>query len=692
MNNYIKEHILYGGDYNPDQWPEDEIDHDIRLLKTLNVNTVTLPVFSWAHLQPSEDEYNVRWLEDTVKKLNDKGIKIIMATPTGVPPAWMCKKYPDILSVDTWGRKRKFGGRINFCPNSPSFKKFSAGIAEKLAVVFKNNPDILLWHINNEYNNNYGNRCYCENCRKAFIEWLKKRYGTLENLNKSWYTHFWGHTFYTWDEIELPSYLTELFPGSRSHHDRTNFQVIALDYFRFNSDCIISCYKNEADRIKKHIPCALITTNIVWQEIPHLDCQKLADVVDIISWDNYPACDDPPHKAAFHHDVMRSLKNGKSFLLMEQTPNQTNWHDYNTVKRPGVMRLLSYQALARGSDSVLFFQVKQSKSACEKYHAALIPHAGHLDTRMGRELIQLGKELKAIGDTINEKRIHAEAALIIDWDSWNNVEYSVGPSVALRYLEKLYEWYAPFYYNNIPVDVVTPGSSLDTYKVVCAPLLNMAGKKEIDAISDYTKKGGVFITTYFSGVVDKNDQVYTGGGYPGAFRDILGIRVEEVDALPPGCTNTMKLNNNVTLAKKKYTCHLIFEVVHTLLAETVAFYKEDFYKNTPCITKNKYGEGTAWYFATQPDKNFLHDFVLYLQKEYGLTSHFTSSPGVEITCREGEGTSLYFLINHTDKKARVDLDGNHYKSILHDTYIRKKVLLNPKDIEILKLKNGNERI
>ena len=628
MNNYLKTHILYGGDYNPDQWPEKDLDTDIQHLKKLNVNTVTLPVFSWAYLQPSENKYNFGWLDNVLKKLNDTDIKIIMATPTAVPPAWMCKAHSDILSVDKYGRERKFGGRINFCPNSPSFRKYSRNIAEKMAEHYKKNRYILLWHINNEYNNNFGNLCYCENCRKAFIKWLKNKYKSLDELNKRWDTNFWGHTFYDWDEIEAPSYLTEVFPDARLNHDRTNFQIIAVDYFRFNSDCIISCYKNEVDGIKKYIPDAICTTNIVWQGIPLLDLYKLGKQVDIVSWDNYPSYNESPHKMAFNHDFMRSLKNDKSFLLMEQTPSQTNWHDYNTLKRPGVMRLLSYQALAHGSDSVLFFQIKQSKSACEKYHAALIPHAGHLDTRMGNELIKLGTELKKIGDSINEKKIKSKVGIIIDWESWWNIEYSIGPSIAIKYLDQLYNWYAPFFNKNIPVDILSLDKDFNNYKIIIAPLLNMISLEHAEKIKKFTENGGIFITTYFSGIVNKDDQVYL-GGYPGAFRDLLGLWVEEVDALSPEINNQIILNKDLKLREKQYKCNLIFEIIHTTHAKSLATYGKEYYKNSTCITRNKYGKGEAWYIGTQPESIFLNDFIGYLKEEFFLKSNFSNKSNAE---------------------------------------------------------------
>ncbi|MCL5072881.1 MAG: beta-galactosidase, partial [Actinobacteria bacterium] len=339
--------IFYGGDYNPDQWDEDIWKEDIRLMKVFGINAVTLPVFSWAKLQPSEDTFDFAWLDKVLDLLCKNDIFIIMATPTAAVPAWMSKKYPEMLITDIEGRKHKHGGRANFCPNSLDYRRLSRLIAENMAERYKNHPGLILWHVNNEY----GTYCYCDNCADAFRTWLKKGYRSLNELNRCWYTNFWGHTYYNWEEIEVPSHLTELLANRLGDRDGTNFQGIAIDYNRFMSDSLLDCYLNEADVIKKHSPGIPITTNFVGTFKP-LNYFKWAEHMDIISWDNYPTNKDPVSNIAMRHDLMRGLKDGQPFILMEQTPNQQNWQPYNALKRPGIMRLLSYQTIAHGGDAV----------------------------------------------------------------------------------------------------------------------------------------------------------------------------------------------------------------------------------------------------------------------------------------------------------------------------------------------------
>jgi beta-galactosidase len=311
----------------------------------------------------------------------------------------MAKKYPDILRTEFSGMKRKFGGRHNSCPNSPTYQRFSVALAKELALRYRGYENIVAWHISNEY----GGECYCENCEKAFRIWLKKRYKTLEELNRVWNTSFWGHTFYDWEEVVLPNSLSEHFA-----YERTMFQGISLDYRRFNSDSMLENYKAEVEAIKAITPDIPVTTNLMgFYKL--LDYQKWAKHMDFVSWDNYPASGDPASKLALSHDLMRGLKGGLPFVLMEQTPSVTNWQAYNTLKRPNVMRLWSYQAVAHGADAVMFFQMRRSIGACEEYHGAVIDHVGNENTRVFREVTALGEELQNIGDKILGARIEDEA-------------------------------------------------------------------------------------------------------------------------------------------------------------------------------------------------------------------------------------------------------------------------------------------
>ena len=625
--------MLYGGDYNPEQWDEAVWEEDMRMFRLAGIDCVTLNVFSWAALQSDEVTYHFERLDKIMELVRKNNLKVVMATSTAAHPAWMAKKYPEVLRTEFNGMKRKFGSRHNSCPNSPVYQKYSVALARKLAERYGTYDNIVTWHISNEY----GGECYCENCEKAFRVWLKEKYGSIEALNKAWNTSFWGHTFYDWDEIVVPNLQSEHFA-----QDRTTFQGISLDYRRFNSDSILHNYLGEYEAVKAVTPHIPVTTNLMGF-YKALDYQKWAGYMDVVSWDNYPDPTDPPALVAMRHDLMRGLKQGAPFMLMEQTPSVTNWQSYNLLKRPGDMRLISYQAVAHGADTVMFFQMRRSIGACEKFHGAVIDHVGTENTRVFREVSQLGEELKQLGDTTLDSRTPSKAAMLVDWDNWWALEYSAGPSCDLKYMDELANYYTALYDNNISVDIISAQDPLDDYKVVIAPVMYMTKPGADEKIRKFVSEGGTFVTTFLSGLVDEHDLVIT-GGYPGKLRDILGIWVEETDALPSYMKNSFSWN------EKSYDCGLICDIMHMENAQALACYDKDFYEGTPVLSKNEFGTGHAYYVATRAGQDFYADFLNKVLEEQGVEPVFKPCKGVEITLRRKEETNFLFFLNHNPQE------------------------------------------
>lgn len=665
----VKE-ILYGGDYNPEQWPEEVWEEDMRMLKKAHMNEVTLNVFSWASLQPEEDTYNFEKLDKIMELVRKNGLKVCMATSTGAHPAWMAKRHPDILRTDFNGIKRKFGGRHNSCPNSPTYRKYAPKLAAELAKRYKDFDNIVAWHVSNEF----GGECYCENCEKAFQSWLKKKYGTIEEVNRCFNTSFWGHTFYDWDEIVLPNMQSEHFEP-----ERTMFQSISLDYRRFNSDSMLECFRLEYDAIQKEMPGVPITTNLMGFFKP-LDYQKWAKSMDFISWDNYPSPSDSPAVAAMNHDLMRGIKEQNSFVLMEQTPSVTNWQPFNKLKRPGEMRLLSYQAAAHGADAIQFFQIRRSIGACEKYHGAVIDHAGRDDTRVFLEVEKLGEELQRLGDTFLEAHTPSQVAILFDWDNWWAVEYSAGPSIRMKYLDAIKDYYTVAFNQNVLVDIISVEDDLSHYKVVIAPLLYMTKTGYDEKIRSYVEQGGTFVTTYFSGIVEEHDLVLP-GGYPGKLKDILGIWVEEDDALPE------KEHNSFYYKGKKYPAEMLCELMHLEGAESLGEYQTDFYQGMPVLTKNAFGKGKAYYVGTRSNADFYQAFLSDIFMENGVTSVMETPNGVEAAIRENEKGKTLFLLNHNNESVEVVLQYAYMDLLTKVVYNAGDcITMQKKDVLILKEK------
>ncbi|WP_276354503.1 beta-galactosidase [Cohnella caldifontis] len=650
MINAKKPKIWYGGDYNPDQWEKEIWDEDVRMFKLAGIDVATLNVFAWAKNQPNEETYDFGWLDEMMDKLHANGIGVCLATSTGAHPAWMARRYPDVTRVDFDGRKRKFGGRHNSCPNSPTYRRFSEKMAGKLAERYKNHPALLVWHVSNEY----GGYCYCDNCAAAFRDWLRQRYGTIGEVNRVWNTAFWGHTFYDWDDIVPPSGVSEEWRGANGRTE-TNFQGISLDYRRFQSDSLLACYELEYDALKKHTPDVPVTTNLMGA-FKELDYRKWAKKMDVVSWDNYPSLDTPHSYTAMMHDLMRGLKEGLPFMLMEQTPSQQNWQPYNSLKRPGVMRLWSYQAVARGADTVMFFQLRRSIGACEKYHGAVIEHVGHEHTRVFRECAELGGELNRLGAELLDSRVKTKTAVLFDWENWWAVEMSSGPTIALQYVKEAHKCYDALYRSRIPADVVGVEADWDGYDVLIAPVLYMVKPGVAEKLEAFVSRGGTLVTTFFSGIVDENDRVVT-GGYPGKLRKLLGIWAEEIDALLPTQSNRMVISSGGWNGMRtEYACGMLCDLIHSEGAEVKAVYGDDFYRGMPALTVNKFGQGEAWYLATSPEQAFLNDWLPRLCMGRGDAPLLAEAPeGVEATLREKDGREYLFVLNHNADAARVDL-------------------------------------
>ena len=625
--------ILYGGDYNPNQWPREIWAEDMDLFKKAGINSATVNVFSWAKLQPDENTYDFSELDDIIAMLSENGIDIVLATATGAMPAWMAKKYPEVTRVDFEGRRHKFGQRHNHCPNSLVWQKYAARLAGELAKRYGSNPHVVCWHINNEYNTG----CYCENCEKAFRIWLREKYGTLEAVNAAWNTEFWGHTFYDWDEIVAPNDLSDGMGFGFTR--KTAFAGISIDYDRFLSDSLLENYKLERDAIRKYDKETPITTNLMGT-YKGLDYFKWAKEMDIVSWDNYPAYNTPWSFTAMRHDLMRGLKDAP-FMLMEQTPSQQNWQPYNSLKKPGQMRAQSYQTIAHGADTIQFFQLRRSKGACEKFHGAVIAHSGSGDTRVFKECAQLGEELKKLGaETLGAKNT-AEVGMIFDWDNYWALEYTSGPNVDLKYVDQIHQYYQYFYEHHIPVDMIPIDGDFSRYKAICAPVLYMVKEGVAEALEAFVEAGGTLITGMMSGIVDQSDNVHL-GGYPGPLRRLCGIWAEEIDALAPEQSNTLRFPDGT-----ESQCKLLCDIIRTEGAETLAAYGGDFYEGTPAVTKNSFGKGTVYYVGTQPDHDGIAKILDALTAGADVKPLIPDETELEVDLRTIEGREYWFIINLT---------------------------------------------
>ena len=659
--------ILYGGDYNPNQWPREIWAEDMRMFKKAHINSATVNVFSWAKIQPAEDRYDFSELDDIIEMLGKENYDIVLATATGALPAWMAAKYPEVERTDYEGRHHKFGQRHNACPNSPVFRKYSRALAGELAKRYGGNPHVKCWHVSNEY----GGECYCENCEKAFREWLKRKYGTLDAVNRAWNTEFWGHTLYDWDEIVLPNAL-----GEGIGYDKTAFAGLSIDYRRFNSDGMLENFKSERDAIREYDKETPITTNLMGT-YKGLDYFKWAKEMDLVSWDNYPSYNTPWSQVAMCHDLMRGLKDAP-FMLMEQTPSQQNWQAYNSLKRPGQMRAQSYQTMAHGADTIQFFQLRRSVGACEKFHGAVIAHAGTENTRVFREVTQLGEELARLGDIVPGSVNEAQVGIVFDWDNYWALEYTSGPSVDLTYVKHIHEYYQYFYNRNIPVNMIPYDADFGKYKMIVAPVLYMVKEGMAQALESFVEQGGTLVLTYMSGIVDQSDNVHL-GGYPGPLRKLAGIWAEEIDALAPEQSNEVVMTSGET-----YRCGLVCDLMHPEGAESLGTYGEDFYRGMPAVTRNRFGKGQVYYVGTRLEEQGLAGILDRATADAAVESIVCGGEGLEIVCRKAKEGKLYFVMNFGDQERTLPDCFAGQKDLLSCETVSENTVLKKYDVCIIR--------
>ena len=670
------DHFLFGGDWNPEQWPEDTWEHDLDMLEDAHINEVTINVFSWALLQPAEDRYDFSMLDKIVALLVKHDFNIVMATGTAALPGWMVRLHPETIRTEQNGTRHVFGGRHNFCPTSPYFRKASRALAAHVAERYAGTSGLVAWHVCNEYGGG-GGLCYCDHCAEAFRTWLKNKYGTVEALNKACCANFWSHTIYDWGDVVPPvSY------GDGISDAKCVVSGLQMDYRRFQNQAQLACYTNERDAIRAYDAATPITTNLMGT-FKDLDYFEWAKEMDVVSWDNYPGMDTPPSFTAMCHDLMRGIGGNKPFMLMEQTPNQQNWFPFCKVKRPGEVRKLSWQAVSHGADTVQFFQMKQSIGGCERFHGAVIAHDGTEQSRVFKETAALGGELDRIGKRIMGSEIRAKVAIMFDWQSYWSLEGCVGPTAGFSYPNEVHRFYRAFWRRNVPVDIIestTPLDKLKQYDLVVAPALITVLPGVAETLESYVSEGGSFITGYMAGIHDEHDLVVP-GGYPGKLRDLMGVWVEEIDALAPD--ETIEVHGDAVDAKGE----IVASIIHREGARRLAAYGGgEFYAGHSALTVNTYGKGKAYFVGTPLDETGMSAFMAPIIKELGLKPLDTPED-VSLSVRYGDdGVRYAFLINNSESDKRLCLDElNGGVELLTGHVVDGPVELKPYGVNVIEL-------
>ena len=669
-------HILHGGDYNPDQWqayPE-VLSEDMRLMKLANCNEMTLGIFAWSELEPKEGEFDFSFLDKAMDDIYNAGGRVILATPSASKPAWMAKKYPEINRVDANGVRNQYGSRHNHCNNSPIFREKIRIINEKLAERYKDHPALIAWHLSNEYGGYYNfSGCFCENCVNEFRIWLKDKYKTIDKLNHEWWNSFWSHKYSSFDEIVPPSPRSD-----KTTHCRN------LDWKRFTSDKYIEFMNVEAEPLRRITPDVPITTNFM-ELFPEIDYAKMSESIDFVSWDNYPYWTNDARdiamaqKIAFSHDFMRSLKH-QPFILMESSPSATNWQTYNKLRRPGMHELSSLQAVAHGSDSVLYFQWRKSRGCSEKFHGAVVDHCGHENTRVFNDVKTLGARLKKMDDivgTVTDSKVAVFHSIENQWALEDAQGYS---NANKKYIDTVLKFHRPLWKRGINTDIICRKDDFSKYDVIILPMLYMVDSELEDKLCRFVENGGNLIATYMLGTVNESDLCHLGGLPCGKLKDVFGIWNEEIDTLYPEDSNIVRLNN-----EKEFKAVDYCELIHLCGAKSLGAYTTDFYKDYPAVTVNNYGNGKAFYIAFRDQGDFADYLIGDIVKECDIKSVFDGElpNGVTAHSRTDGENDFVFIENYTSSEFILETN-LEWINIETNEKIEKTIKLSPISVASLK--------
>ncbi|WP_159621122.1 beta-galactosidase [Ruania rhizosphaerae] len=629
----------FGGDYNPEQWPMEVRLEDIELMREAGVNFVSLAIFSWATIEPREGRYDWTWLDNIMDRLQAAGVKVALATATASPPPWLTANHPEILPRTAEGVVLHQGGRQSYAPSSPVYRDYAVKMATAIAERYAEHPALALWHIDNEIGCHVPHD-FSESAERAFRTWLRRRYRTIDRLNEAWGTAFWSQRYSAFKDV-LPPLAAPTYANPTQQ----------LDFARFSSDTLLEYYKKLRDAVRPITPLVPSTTNfMVNLSTKWMDYYRWAREVDVVATDHYTIADDPEREIdlALAADMTRGVAGGKPWILMEHSTGAVNWQPRNRAKGPGEMVRNSLAHVARGADSVMFFQWRQSKAGAEKFHSALVPHAGRESTGW-RESVRLGEALGTLSDVVGS-RVQARVALLFDYHAWWAIELDSHPSVDVTYGDRIRALYREFWYRNVTVDVVHPSADLDGYDVVLVPSLYLVTDEHAAAIAAAAERGASVVITYFSGIVDERDHVRL-GGYPGAFRELLGASSDEFFPLLEG--------ESVTLDDGT-TADVWTERVEVTTAEVLRSFADGPLPGGPAVTRNAVGEGAAWYVATRQDEAGTAALVEQVLAEAGV-EHVAAVPrGVEVVRRameSGERSSFLFVLNHTDSDVTVPASG-----------------------------------
>ena len=649
--------MYFGADYYPEQWvfpfagtaknPEAQWEVDAKLMVKAGINVVRIGEFTWGLCEPEEGKFNFDWLKRVMDVLGEHGIQTVLATPTAAPPIWLTKKHPEILPLDENGQVKHEGTRRAVCLNSDVFWTYSKRIVEHMAQALGSHPHLIAWQIDNSLGGHFTEAAFNEDTRRDWHGWLEAKYETIERLNDEMGLRHWGQVVTAWNQVPMPM-------SAPTQHN----PALVLDWNRFGSDTIVQFVKTQADILHTITPDKPVTTNLraLRHRFDHFD---LAEALDFVSVEANPAAKNKPSDIACEIDMLRSLKKtgirtpdgDAGFWVMEQKAGNVTWQDVNSLIRPGVLRMFTYQLISRGASAVLFFRWRQPRMGTEKFHGAVLPHHLEGSRRVYNEVAQIGEELKLLAPALQGTKVKAEVCILYSHENDWTLSQPNQPNKFFSLREHIQLIYNALHDKNILVDFARPSDELFEYKVVFAPSLHFLTGGEADRLKLYVQNGGTLIGTFNTGLVDEHNSA-PDTGFPHDLTDLFGMEVLECDMLAP------EEENHLTFKGAFQTSHmhpakLWCDLIEAKECTVLAAYTKDFYAGRPAMTVNNFGLGKAVYIGTQSHQHFYHDLVAWLRQMVGLHPLLKVPDNIEVSMREKDGSRIYFLLNHQNSPVRL---------------------------------------
>lgn len=649
--------MYFGVDYHPEQWvypyggsadnPEATWERDAQLMASAGINVVRIGEFTWGICEPEEGKCDFGWLTRVMDILGKSGIKVVLATPTAAPPIWLAKKHPEILPIDEKGLVRHEGTRRAVCLNSEPYWNHSKRIVETMAKALGKHPQLIAWQIDNGIGGHFTEASFNEDTRRDWHGWLEAKFETVERMNELMGLRHWGQVVTRWDQVPMPM-------AAPTIHN----PALVLNWCRFCSDTIVQFVKVQADILHELTPNCPVTTNLrpLLHRFDHFD---LAEVIDFVSIESVSVLKGRAAELACEIDMLRSLKKtgirtpdgDKGFWVMEQKAGNVDWQDVNSLVRPGVLRMFTYQLVSRGATAVLFFRWRQPRFGTEKFHGAVLPHSARTDSRIFKEIAQVGDEMKLLAPAIKDSHVEAEACILYSHDNDYVLQQPMQPNKYFSLRDHILLFYSAFHDRNVPVDFARPAEDLSRYKLVIAPSLHLLSGGEADRLKLYVQNGGTLVATFNTGLVDENNMA-PDTGYPHDLTDLFGLEVIEFDQLPPGEENHLTFKGTFPTTHL-HPARLWCDIIEPKDCQILATYAKDFYAGRPAMTMHTFGLGKAIYIGTQSHQHFYTDLLIWLRQLCNIHPLLKVPDQVEVSMRHRDDTNIFFLLNHQTTPYRI---------------------------------------